>query len=132
MKGFVAAGLALILLGGCATDATIQTTSGQFAGEYYSGDGLGRAVTVVLRPDHTFESDWQGCLGVYGTARGTWQLQGDQLVFAPVEEDKDLVGFLRQATTIRHDGRLGFARSSDVKGEKVNARLVFLKQPASR
>lgn len=132
MRQLIAITLALFLLAACVPDATIRTTSDQLSGEYHSGDGPGRSVTVVLRPDHTFESDWQGCLGVYGTARGTWQLQGDQLVFAPVEEDRDLVGFLRQATTVRHDGRLGFARGADVKGEKVNARLVFLKQPASR
>lgn len=132
MKRFSAAGLAVMLLAGCATDATVQTTSSQFSGEYYSGDGLGRLVTVVLRPDHTFQSDWQGCLGVYGKARGTWRLQGDQLVFEPVEEDRELVGYLRQATTIRHDGRLGFVRGEDVKGEKVKATLVFLKQPDRR
>jgi len=118
----------LASLTGCATDATVRTHASQMAGTYYSGDGLGRMVTVTLRPDGTFSSDWQGCLGVYGEAAGSWQLQGDQIIFSPATEHDALAGYLRRATTIQHDGRLGFARAQDVEHEKISQDLVFYKQ----
>lgn len=113
---------------GCATDATVRTNISDLAGTYYSGDGLGRNVTVVLKPDGTFTSDWQGCLGVYGEAEGSWQLRGDQIVFSPANEQEIMAGYLRQATTIRHSGQLGFARVQDVEGDRINERLVFLRE----
>ena len=129
MKNITAtAALVLSLLTGCASDATIRTAASHLPGTYYSGDGLGRMVTVILRPDGTFFSDWQGCLGVYGEADGTWKLQGDQITFASTSEHDLLVGYLRQATTIQRDGRLGFARAQDVDNEKIREDLVFFKQ----
>jgi hypothetical protein len=124
--------LGLILLAGCATDVTIRTSASRLSGTYYSGDGLGRMVTVALNPDGTFYSDWQGCLGVYGEASGSWSLQGDQITFNPANEQQNLVGYLRKATTIQRDGRLGFARLQDVDHEKISEDLVFFKQPEHR
>lgn len=127
-KFAVLAIFALLALSGCATDATTRASVGELPGTYYSGDGLGRNVTVVLNPDGTFTSDWQGCLGVYGEADGTWQLQGDQILFTPANERESLAGYLRQATTIRHGGRLGFARAQDVGHDRIDRQLVFLRQ----
>ncbi|WP_312769680.1 hypothetical protein [Pseudoxanthomonas mexicana] len=115
-------------LTGCATDATVRTHVSELSGTYYSGDGLGRLVYITLRPDGTFASDWQGCLGVYGEATGSWQLQGDQIIFNPAAERDALAGYLRRATTIRHDGRIGFARTQDVAHDKIRQDLVFFKQ----
>ena len=131
-KIVVTAVLGLVLLAGCASDATIRTTASRLPGTYYSGDGLGRMVTVALNSDGTFYSDWQGCLGVYGEASGTWTLQGDQITFKPADEHQILVGYLRQATTVHRDGRLGFARAQDVDQEKIREDLVFFKQPERR
>lgn len=133
MRNIIArAVIVLGLLSGCATDATVLTTADRLPGLYYSGDGLGRMVTVVLQPDGTFTSDWQGCLGVYGEADGTWTLQGDQIIFEPAGEHDLLVGYLRRATTIQHKGRLGFARAQDMSNEEISEELVFFKQPAHR
>jgi len=119
--------LALTLVG-CATDATVRATASDLPGTYYSGDGLGYNVTVVLRADGTFKSDWQGCLGLYGEARGTWELLGDQIRFHSAAENEALVGYLRQATTVRHAGKLGFARAQDVERDRIDEELVFLRQ----
>ena len=86
-------------------------------------------VTVLINSDGTFVSDWQGCLGVYGEAKGTWQLQGDQIRFDPASEQELLAGYLRQATTIRHQGQLGFARVQDVQHDRIDEQLVFFKEP---
>ena len=113
---------------GCATDATVRSSPQELPGTYYSGDGLGRNVTVSIRPDGTYYSDWQGCLGVYGESDGTWTLQGEQLTFSPLNAKDMLAGYLTSATTIRHDGRLGFVRTQDLKQDRVNERLVFLRE----
>ena len=129
---FATAALIFVLLTGCVSDATIRAAPGQLPGTYYSGDGLGRMVTVTLQPDGTYFGDWQGCLGVYGEANGTWKLQGDQIIFASTDEHDLLVGYLRRATTIQHHGRLGFARAQDVANDKISEDLVFFKKPEPR
>ena len=120
--------LVAAVLAGCATDATVRSSIRELPGTYYSGDGLGRNVRVLLNPDGTYYSDWQGCLGVYGESEGAWTLQGDQITFRPVTASDSLAGYLTSATTIRHNGRLGFVRPQDVQHDRVTERLVFLKE----
>ena len=125
--------LAVFLAGlvGCATDATIRTTTAEMPGTYYSGDGLGRNVTVVLRPDGTYTSDWQGCLGVYGESAGNWLVQDAFIVFHPTQATDLLAGYLTRGTTIQYAGRLGFALDQDVRRDRVSENLVFLRTPPS-
>jgi hypothetical protein len=129
MRNIIAlAALLLAGLTGCATDATVHSSGQEFPGTYYSGDGLGRNVTVFLRSDGTYYSDWQGCLGVYGESDGTWSLQGDQITFSPANAKDLLAGYLTRATTIRHNGQLGFVRTQDVEHDRVPEQLVFLRE----
>jgi hypothetical protein len=122
--------LVVLLTGavGCAMDATVRVPIQDMPGRYYSGDGLGRNVYVTLKPDGGFVSDWQGCLGVYGQAEETWRLEGDRVVFEHQAASGELAGYLRRATTVRHDGTVGFARSEDVVKDRVDEALVFLRQ----
>lgn len=130
MKVFRALLVVLVAtVAGCASDATIRSSEDALAGRYYSGDGLGRMVYVDLHPDGTFRSDWQGCLGLYGEAAGTWQLQAEKIMFTPDSEAGSLAGFLREAITIKHSGKLGFARDQDVESERIQERLIFTRQP---
>ncbi|MFP7723645.1 hypothetical protein [Lysobacter sp. A3-1-A15] len=122
----------VLALAGCATDSIVHATPDELPGTYYSGDGLGRNITVVLRPDGSFSSNWQGCLGVYGQAEGSWRLQGDQLLFHSASEQEMLAGYLRSATTVRHGGKLGFARAQDVERDRINERLVFTRQASGQ
>ena len=128
MRKVLASLITAMIVSGCATDATVRPQASDLAGSYYSGDGLGRNVTVVLNSNGTFASDWQGCLGLYGEAEGTWRLDGERITFIPGRESEFLSGYLRQATTIRHSGRLGFVRPQDLEGEKVDESLVFYRQ----
>jgi hypothetical protein len=50
---------------------------GQLIGRYYVGDGTGFNLLLTLRIDATFDLTWTGCLGVYGTAKGTWAIDSD-------------------------------------------------------
>jgi hypothetical protein len=127
-KIIVLAAIILATLVGCATDATVHSSASELPGTYYSGDGLGRNVTVILSPDGTYSSDWQGCLGVYGESNGTWLVQGEHIVFTPLNEKDQLAGYLTRATTIQHAGRLGFARDQDLKHDRVSEQLIFLQE----
>lgn len=131
MKNFGVFALLALIVSGCAMDATVRSKASELPGTYYSGDHLGRNVTVVLEPDGTYSSEWDGCLGFYGKSIGVWQVRGESLEFSPLSAESDLAGYLTQATTIQHDGRLGFARSQDIKHDRVNERLLFLKQESS-
>lgn len=120
----------LVLMGmaGCVSDATVRPALQDLPGRYYSGDGLGRLVYVTLEPNGAFTGNWEGCLGVYGQAEGTWRLEGDQVVFEHQSASGDLAGYLSRATTVRHSGKLALARSEDVVKEHIDEALVFLKQ----
>ena len=120
--------LLLAALAGCVPDATVRVRPDQMVGRYYSGDGLGRMVWVNLEADGSYTAEWEGCLGVYGDSKGRWQVQGDQVVFSPSEESEIFAGYLRGATTLRHQGRLGFVRAENVRAGQVHETLVFLKQ----
>lgn len=123
------AGLLAIVLCSCAGggDATTRTYPIALAGKYVSSDGLGRIVFVDLRQDGTFLSSWHGCLGVYGESDGQWRVDAEKIVFTPRTEEGSLTGFLREATTIRHEGAFAFARDEDVDAERIDERLVFMR-----
>lgn len=57
-------------------------------GSYYFGDGLGVNCTLGISGDHRFQFQWQGCLGVYDTNSGSWEMQGDVLVCKPEHPNK--------------------------------------------
>jgi hypothetical protein len=54
------------------TRATVDR--GRMAGRYFTGDGTGYNLRLDLRADGSFDMTWTGCLGVYGTASGTWAM----------------------------------------------------------
>jgi hypothetical protein len=55
-------------------------------GCWYSGDGTGVNLTLALQGGGTYKLTWTGCLGVYGTAKGTWKEDGGTLSLSPSEE----------------------------------------------
>lgn len=132
MKNLIVHLVLVLALAGCVIDSTVRASAAQLSGTYYSGDGLGRIVTVLLRPDGTFISDWQSCLGMYGQASGTLQLQGDQIFFNPTHEQEMLSSYLRQATTIQYAGQLGFSRAQDVARDRIDEQLVFHKRASEQ
>lgn len=110
------------------TDHSVRVSESELVGDYYSGDGLGVNITIALHDDGTFEGQWLGCLGDYGTSSGRWRLRGEQLVFEEQSSNDMMSGLLTEATTVRTDGRLGFVRAEDVQHGKVNALDVYAKR----
>jgi hypothetical protein len=75
-------------VGGAMLSAS--TTQERIAGRYRRGDGMMNEF-LDLRMDGTCEDAHHGCLGVYGSGRGTWFLEGDRIVIRITEES----GFMR-------------------------------------
>jgi hypothetical protein len=84
-----------------------------FAGSYYRGDGTGYNINLDLRPDGSYDARWRGCLGVYGTARGQWSVDGERIVLSPKKETEMMTGHLKRLDLARHDGRLILLPSDD-------------------
>lgn len=62
--------------------------------EWYTGDGLGVNIMLYLQDDDSYSATWDGCLGRYGSASGTWSQTGDIVDLVPDLEDGMLEGFL--------------------------------------
>jgi hypothetical protein len=83
------------------------------AGSYYCGDGLGYNVTLTLKDNGTYSGEWQGCLGKYGEASGTWTLSDKRIVLTPTNEEGNMKGHLRTLDVMKYKGGWIFARADD-------------------
>ena len=107
--------LMMVVLVGCQSQQarTDVVVLRPLAGTYYRGDGLGYNVSLDLRPDGSYDAKWRGCLGVYGTARGQWSHDGEQIVLSPKEETDMMTGHLRRLDVARHEGSVILLPSDD-------------------
>ncbi len=81
----------------------------ELVGKYYFGDGLGVNQTLKLHADGTFDCDWTGCLGDYGSSRGTWARDGDTLVVSTTTADGMFTQSpLENMTILQHGGKPHF------------------------
>lgn len=80
--------------------AAEQITENDLFGEWVRSGELGYSVSMKLSADHSYTAEWFGCaVGPngpipYGSARGTWKLDGNRLVIAPEKESEDVRGNL--------------------------------------
>ena len=97
------------LLAACAINVSQSTPipAKRLAGKWYRGDGTSYNVTLTLNRDSSYDAVWTGCLGTYGTARGTWHLDAAKLKFTPTEE-KDMMRNHLRTLDVLPDKR-GFA-----------------------
>ena len=84
--------LLLVATTQAATEPSVGTTI--LYREWYTGDGLGVNITLSLQDDYIYRATWDGCLGRYGSASGTWSRTGDIVDLAPDREDGMLEEFL--------------------------------------
>ena len=126
MKRFYAAlALAIALLPASdVSEATIRAEAG-LAGIYHNGGGLGANISLVLKSDGSYESEWLGCLGVYGKAAGTWRLEANQIIFMPAQERGMLKEFFREAKAFADSGQTGLMRKHD---GQFDTEELFLKE----
>lgn len=54
----------------------------EWAGEYYTGDGLGKNIAVMIAPQGGFTYTWHGCLGLYDVNYGTVDSRGRRLTLS--------------------------------------------------
>jgi hypothetical protein len=64
----------------------------RLAGEYYVGDGAGYNLHLDLKEGGNYKCTWKGCLGVYGTASGTWSINNVGLLLSAAKSE----GMLRK------------------------------------
>jgi hypothetical protein len=60
-----------------------------WAGDYYSGDGLGANISLSLAPRAGVAATWQGCLGTYASNKGAVTPQADGSLLLRYEEPND-------------------------------------------
>jgi hypothetical protein len=70
---------------------------------YYSGDGLGYNVALMLKED--------GCLGKYGDAAGTWKLSDKRIVLTPKKETDMMKDHLKTLDVLKYKGEWIFVRA---------------------
>ena len=90
--------LIALLLSACST---LPPTQQSLAGSYYRGDKLGYNVYLQLDASGAYSARWEGCLGIYGTARGRWNLRDELITFQPLVETDMMKKHLRQLHVIR-------------------------------
>ncbi len=99
--------VAMLFSIGCANPQTRPqlATLHPFAGNYFRGNGTGYNIALDLRPDGSYDAQWRGCLGIYGTARGKWSIiDGDQIVLSPRKETDMMKGHLKRLDVSKYQG----------------------------
>lgn len=78
-----------------------------WAGEYYTGDGLGVNVSLVIAPRSGFAFEWHGCLGVYDRNYGSVTEKDNRirLTFTFENERKGFQGLAKEFIPFRWGAR---------------------------
>lgn len=108
--------MVIALLSGCQNQQRSRTdlaTLQPLAGSYYRGDGTGYNIYLDLRPDGAYDAKWKGCLGVYGTARGHWTVEGELVLLSPTKETNKMKGHLKRLDLVKQEGHLILLPSDD-------------------
>ena len=102
--------LLAVLMVGCRVEQTSipARNDGSLIGSYYRGDGTGYNVYLDLLANGTYTAKLFGCLGEYGTARGTWTTADDRIVLSPSDETDMMKGHLRELHIVKHKGQTVF------------------------
>jgi hypothetical protein len=83
------------------------STAGKYAGHYYCGDHLGYNLDLVMKADGTYSGTWRGCMGVYGTAKGKWQVARRQIILHPANETGLMKGHLSVFDIVKYKNTHG-------------------------
>jgi hypothetical protein len=86
-----------------------------YSGNYYRGDGTGYNVYLKLKTDGSYIGTWRGCMGVYGTAKGKWSIQGQQIVLKPAVETDMMKGHLCSLDISREQKKVLLLPTADRK-----------------
>jgi len=97
------------MLTACAErQANTSASNASLVGSYYRDDHTGYNIYLDLLPSGKYKAEWHGCLGVYGTARGTWIADEKKVVLSPSKETDMMKGHLRELHIVRQQGQTVF------------------------
>jgi hypothetical protein len=82
----------------------VPSSAKAVAGSYYRGDGLGYNISLILKEDGKYTTEWHGCLGKYGEASGKWSLNDKSITFTPSKEEGMMKGYLRSLDIMKFTG----------------------------
>lgn len=85
-----------------------QPTVSQLTGRFRGG-ALGCMINLELKENGDYKATWNGCLGEYGDAKGTWTVSGTVITLNPVNESRSLIGHLHLLNIIKKKGDFVFA-----------------------
>lgn len=97
--------------------AEVKTlTNHAWAGEYYSGDGLGVNVSLLLAPKAGYVFEWHGCLGLYDRNYGGVSFTNGKihLSFTFKNEQKGFQGIAEQLIPVSWGERQYLIPSGDI------------------
>jgi hypothetical protein len=87
-----------------------------WAGHYYSGDGLGKNIVIRIAPQGGFIFTWHGCLGLYDVNYGAVARRGDRLVMTfELPNDPHNFGVPRELVPVRWGERNYLLTDEDLK-----------------
>ncbi len=88
----------------------------EWAGEYYSGDGLGVNISLLMAPEAGFLFEWHGCLGLYDRNYGPVTDHGDHisLGFTFNNDQKGFQGIAQKWTPIQWGERRYLIPSEEI------------------
>lgn len=84
----------------------VGVTADSLLGDWYRGDGLGYNVTLSLKSKGRFDAVWMGCLGEYGNATGTWEIERGSVALKPTSETGQMVNHLRRVDIVSYRGKI--------------------------
>jgi len=109
------------------TAFTSAAESTDLPGRYYCGDHTGYNIYLNLSDTGKYDAIWEGCLGRYGTAKGTWRATGDQIALTPKKETDMMKQHLTRLIVIRDTNGVSLVRQESEK-DKDNPFFRFTKK----
>ena len=61
-------------------------------------------MSLNLKEDGKYTSEWHGCLGKYGEASGTWSFKDKRITFTPAKEEELMKGYLWSLDVLKFKG----------------------------
>jgi hypothetical protein len=114
------------LLSGCGSFAVKQSampTAIALVGCYISEDGTGyNILRLRLKSDMTYKAVIWGDIGSWGSAAGSWQIEGASVMLMATTEKEQMKGFVGPLA-VRHGFLQGFSLDLSTSINKENAKL---------
>jgi hypothetical protein len=103
-------------------------SASSLAGTYVSNPSPLDAVVLKLAANGSYDARWEGCMGEYGSAAGTWSLAGDGVALTPAKDGELFFATMSRLVLVPYKGRYSLARPEDVANDRVGASELFTRE----